>query len=128
MLEDGVCEECYSITSFSAYFADFTSLLKKTKVNNSSSDTLFTVLDKRRPDLKHLHLTCANALTPIPYVSLVNEVLESFIYYKYKLNNPDQHTDLTNLDMLHTCNTPGNAWGLDIHADQPVYQPGNTNN
>ncbi|KAK1958584.1 hypothetical protein LY78DRAFT_726532 [Colletotrichum sublineola] len=126
-LEDVACEACCSITSLSAYFADLMSLLKQTNANNKSTDTLFTILDKRRPDLKHLHLTCANAQTLIPYISLVNELLESYIYYNYKLINQDPDTDLTKLDIVQAWNTPEDAQTPDFHADQPVYQPGNTN-
>lgn len=35
------------------------------------------VLLARRPDLAHLPLTCENTLTPLPYIDLVNEVLEA---------------------------------------------------
>ncbi len=35
----------------------------------------------RRPDLAYLDLTCANADTSLPYVDLVNEILESYVYY-----------------------------------------------
>jgi hypothetical protein len=35
----------------------------------------------RRPDLAYLKLTCANSDTPLPYVDLVNEILESYVYY-----------------------------------------------
>ena len=33
----------------------------------------------RRPDLQHLPLTCENTNTPLPYIDLVNEILESFV-------------------------------------------------
>jgi hypothetical protein len=35
----------------------------------------------RRPDLAYLQLTCANSDTALPYVDLVNEILESYVYY-----------------------------------------------
>jgi hypothetical protein len=35
----------------------------------------------RRPDLAYLKLTCANSDTPLPYVDLINEILESYVYY-----------------------------------------------
>src|SRR6185295_19140402 len=37
------------------------------------------VLLGRRPDLADLPLTCENTLTPLPYIDLVNELLEAFI-------------------------------------------------
>ena len=33
----------------------------------------------RRPDLADLPLTCENTLTPLPYIDLVNELLEARI-------------------------------------------------
>jgi hypothetical protein len=35
----------------------------------------------RRPDLAYLKLTCANSNTPLPYVDLINEILERYVYY-----------------------------------------------
>jgi hypothetical protein len=35
------------------------------------------VLFERRPDVQHLPLTCENTNTPLPYIDLVNETLES---------------------------------------------------
>lgn len=35
----------------------------------------------RRPDLAYLKLTCSNSDTPLPYVDLINEILESYVYY-----------------------------------------------
>jgi hypothetical protein len=34
----------------------------------------------RRPDLAYPNLTCANSDTPVPYVDLVNEILESYVW------------------------------------------------
>jgi len=34
----------------------------------------------RRPDLAYLDLTCANSDTPLPYVDLINEILEAYVY------------------------------------------------
>jgi hypothetical protein len=41
--------------------------------------TPLQVLLGRRPDLQHLPLTCENTNTPLPYIDLVNEILESFV-------------------------------------------------
>ena len=35
----------------------------------------------RRPDLAYLQLTCANSDTSLPYVDLINEILEAYVYY-----------------------------------------------
>ncbi|KAI0448399.1 hypothetical protein F5B21DRAFT_522016 [Xylaria acuta] len=127
-LEDAACETCCSITSLSAYLADLLSLLKRTRSAESDITTLFEILDKRRPDLKHLKLSCANSQTLIPYISLVNEVLESYIDYQSRLassGNPDQQ------EAIRAWNTPEDVEPSaedegELHSDQPVYRPGNT--
>jgi hypothetical protein len=43
------------------------------------TESPFDVLSIRRPDIQHLPLTCENTDTPLPYIDLVNEVLESFV-------------------------------------------------
>ena len=39
----------------------------------------FDALIERRPDLPHLPLTCENTHTALPYIDVVNEVLEYFV-------------------------------------------------
>ena len=39
----------------------------------------------RRPDIAHLQLSCENTNTTLPYVDLVNEVLESYIVFSQTL-------------------------------------------
>ena len=93
------CEHCGSVYSPAAYFVDLLRYL-----NVSSPDRLeqiearfekkptaaavyqklrqfqpLDVLLGRRPDLADLPLTCENTLTPLPYIDLVNEVLEAAI-------------------------------------------------
>lgn len=41
--------------------------------------TPYTVLTERRPDLPYLPLTCENTNTVMPYIDIVNEILEYFI-------------------------------------------------
>lgn len=67
------CQHCKSVYSPAAYLADSLHFLENRMVNDTS---VYQELDKRRPDLKHILLNCANANTPMPYIDLVNEVLE----------------------------------------------------
>ncbi|HYS49661.1 MAG TPA: peptidoglycan-binding protein, partial [Xanthobacteraceae bacterium] len=72
------CEECRSVLGPAAYFADLLVFLKDRK----ALDPAFTVKDilfARRPDLGFIELDCDNALTPLPYVDVVCEVLEKVI-------------------------------------------------
>lgn len=47
--------------------------------NPDTEKTPYTVLTERRPDLPYLPLTCENTNTAMPYIDLVNEILEYFI-------------------------------------------------
>ena len=72
------CKACRSVLSPAAYFADLLMYLKDRKAANQTSsvkDLLFI----RRPDLGYLELNCENALTMLPYIDIVNEVLEAAI-------------------------------------------------
>lgn len=72
------CDHCRSVLSPAAYFADLLMFLKDRRAKDglrSVKDILF----ERRPDLGFLDLNCENALTPIPYVDVVCEVLEAAI-------------------------------------------------
>ena len=48
--------------------------------------TPYTVLTERRPDLPYLPLTCENSNTAMPYIDIVNEILEYFIVHGGKLD------------------------------------------
>lgn len=39
----------------------------------------YSILTERRPDLPHLHLTCENTNTSLPYIDIVNEILEYYV-------------------------------------------------
>ncbi|KAF7881753.1 uncharacterized protein EAF02_006441 [Botrytis sinoallii] len=141
-LENIACEECCSITSMSAYFADLLNLLSNTTATGGAGTTtedttavsdsgtnssLLDLLSARRPDLKKLELSCANSQTLVPNINLVNEVLESYIRYKSQslLSAPASDEQ----DSILVFNTPADAADdcvQDIHSDGPVYRPGNT--
>src|SRR5215213_2275006 len=72
------CEQCRSVLSPAAYFADLLMFLKDRKAANPAQ-TVKDILFKRRPDLGYLELNCDNALTTLPYVDVVCEVLESVV-------------------------------------------------
>lgn len=74
------CQHCQSIYSPSAYFVDVLRLLGRSKVAGRPQTALKILLD-RRPDLAHLPLTCENTETLIPYIDLVNEILEYYVVH-----------------------------------------------
>jgi hypothetical protein len=67
------CEKCRSVSSPAAYLADLLNFLR----GNYAAG--LQALRARRPDIMQLKLSCENTNTPMPYVDLVNEVLESAI-------------------------------------------------
>jgi hypothetical protein len=74
------CEQCRSVLSPAAYFADLLMFLRDRKSNKAKpGGGFFSVKDilfNRRPDLGYLELNCENALTTLPYIDVVCEVLE----------------------------------------------------
>lgn len=69
------CAQCLSLYSPAAYFVDIMNFLRDGPMKYERSP--LQVLLDRRPDLEHIELTCENTNTPMPYVDLVNEILEA---------------------------------------------------
>ena len=77
------CEHCRSVYGPAAYLVELLEFIDKRSVTdltvtppvttNAAQDVLFA----RRPDLGDIDLSCANANTPVPYIDLVNELLEA---------------------------------------------------
>ena len=113
------CNECLSVYSPAAYFVEVLQYLRNNNLDPNNPNTGLkgitnTPLEKlfrRRPDLGCLELTCENTFTVLPYIDLVNEVMESFVVhldkYHTDLNVPKQATldvfnvrDETTVDLL----------------------------
>lgn len=60
------CDQCRSVHGAAAYLVELLAFLEP------HTSELFA----RRPDLGRLELSCENTTTPLPYIDLVNEVLE----------------------------------------------------
>lgn len=83
------CGQCQSVYSPSAFLVELLQFLDKSGKNVDGFTPLDILIGKtdeatkkvlvmgRRPDIAHLKLTCENTNTALPYVDLVNEVLES---------------------------------------------------
>lgn len=71
------CEHCSSMISPAAYYFDCLKLLRDGP--SPKSKTPLDVLTQRRPDLVRLALTCDNTDTRLPYIDLVNEILEHHV-------------------------------------------------
>jgi hypothetical protein len=69
------CEGCRSVLSPAAYLTDLLMFLKDRRATNTGLSAKDILLG-RRPDLGFLELNCNNALTALPYIDVVCEVLE----------------------------------------------------
>lgn len=77
------CEHCQSILSPAAYFVDLMSFVEKNILKKHFSGEQATHvlnLKMRRPDLWKLPLTCENTHGLVPYLDIINEILENYIY------------------------------------------------
>lgn len=73
------CEHCRSVLGPAAYFVE---LLEFCNVPQPQSGmNPIDVLSARRPDLQNLLLSCENTNVQLPYVDLVNEILEHYIVH-----------------------------------------------
>lgn len=100
------CGECNSVYSAAAYYVELLNYLRNNNLDPDpgnkiprkpdAKDISGTPLEKlfdRRPDLGCLELTCQNTNTLIPYVDLVNEVMENYVAFKrLKPFNVDDET------------------------------------
>jgi Tc toxin complex TcA C-terminal TcB-binding domain/Neuraminidase-like domain/Salmonella virulence plasmid 28.1kDa A protein len=68
------CQHCKSVYSPAAYFVDLLNILLGQN-NGAARKELF----RRRPDLMYTKLSCEHTETLIPYIDLVNEVLETYV-------------------------------------------------
>lgn len=79
-IEQCSCESCQSVFSPSAYLVDLLRFLEDNSQGASTDlQNAFKELKRRREDILHIDLTCKNANTAMPYVDLVNEILEKTI-------------------------------------------------
>lgn len=105
-LDSCICEDCRSITSPAAYLVDLFQFM---------GPVAQPVLRSRRPDLFGTYLSCANTNTAMPYIDLVNEVLE------FAVTNPP-------VAGLPQTPPPGTVWPQTTEtADVLAAQPEHTN-
>ncbi len=73
-------DPCTSILSPSAYLSDLLLWLRSRRPRPPSPHaTALAALRARRPDIPNLELNCANTNTALPYIDLVNELLEDAV-------------------------------------------------
>jgi len=72
------CEECNSVFGAAAYLVELLEFLDVTGTPHDKQNPI-DVLNGRRPDLQHIQLSCENTNVALPYVDLVNEILECYV-------------------------------------------------
>lgn len=76
------CADCLSVYSPAAHFVDVLRYLGDRGTQGTgqhSRKSVRQVLLERRPDLGDIELSCENTNTPMPYIDLVNEILEDVV-------------------------------------------------
>lgn len=76
------CSHCRSVYSPAAYFVDVMHFLGERETQGTEihmGKYVNQVLLERRPDLGEIELSCENTNTPLPYIDLVNEILEDVV-------------------------------------------------
>lgn len=100
------CTDCVSVLGPGAYLVDLMSF-----VQDFGGDT---ELGDRREDLGSLKLTCANTNTPLPYIDLVNELLEDRVAATWT-------PPLTRLDFSETTKTAAELRVTPEYRNDAVY-------
>jgi len=85
------CGECNSVYSAASYYVELLQYLRNNNLDPGNANThkkglAGTPVEKlfdRRPDLGCLELTCKNTHTLLPYIDLVNEVMENYVAFKH---------------------------------------------
>jgi peptidoglycan hydrolase-like protein with peptidoglycan-binding domain len=72
------CQHCKSVYSPAAYFVDLLHILL-----GQNKGAARIEIFRRRPDLMYTKLSCEHTETLIPYIDLVNEVLETYVAQKH---------------------------------------------
>jgi hypothetical protein len=104
------CGHCKSVLSPAAYLVDLLQFIDLKKYGTDGKELLprsykkdnpIEVLLGRRPDIEHIQLTCENTNTVLPYIDLVNEILEYYVV-KDTLNGFEGHNveEITSAELL----------------------------
>ena len=73
------CGDCQSVLSPAAYLVDLLQYLAGFTATGGAATNARDALFARRPDIQYTALSCNNTNITLPYIDLVNEILESAI-------------------------------------------------
>lgn len=123
------CEHCQSIYSPAAYFIDLMQFIEKYVINKhftGAKANHVLNLKTRRPDLWSLELNCENTSTLIPYLDIINEILESYIAKKEGFTGSlsDKSTVETFVYKREIALEKPGVWKNSVHSfSQPFHLP-----
>jgi hypothetical protein len=121
------CTQCRSVYSPAAHFVDILRFLGDRNTNGTSinlNKKVKQVLLERRPDLGEMELSCENTNTPLPYIDLVNEILEDVASPPVAIElNMAIEPDLTAGTINATVRNELIAKNIPVNADAEVYTP-----
>lgn len=86
------CDECKSMLGPAAYFVDLMRVIDKAiTVPYEKKIPVGLSLKDRRPDLWQIELNCENTKAMVPYLQIVNEILENTVLNALKAEDPDSN-------------------------------------
>jgi hypothetical protein len=117
------CSECRSVYGAAAYFVDLMQFLGNS--GQTAGKTPLDILLSRRPDLPYIKLNCENANTTLPYVDLVNEILEGFVALNGTLDRSIAHNTPQDATPDELSVTPEytNDVAYNAHLSQAIFPP-----
>lgn len=124
------CDHCQSVYGPAAYLTDMLRFLDE-HPSEIANKTVRDLLFERRPDIGNIKLNCQNTDTALPYIDLVNEVLENAVAAPNPLTNfslqtttepaelraAPQHVRVEAYEKLRTAEFPM-ALGFDLWQEQ----------
>lgn len=125
------CTHCRSVYGPAAHYVDIMRFLGERNTNGTTANlgkNVKDVLLSRRPDLGEMELSCENTNTPLPYIDLVNEILEEVVAPTEPLElNATIEVDLTAGTIKTSVKDELDAKNIPIAADADVYVPDSRN-
>ena len=73
------CRHCRSVLSPAAYMVDLLHEFVDVYISDTHGNTGTELLFNRRPDINTMQLSCRNTNTTLPWIDLVNELLENLV-------------------------------------------------
>ena len=125
------CTHCRSVYSPAAHFVDILRFLGERNTNGltiNAGKKVKQVLLDRRPDIGEMELSCENTNTALPYIDLVNEILEDVVSPPVPIVlNSAIEADLTAGIIKANVKNELTAKSLPFDTDAEVYVPDSRN-